>query len=67
MTSILVTSACNMQCPHCCRGESGTAFMSMPTFRKAIEFANDTEEGSLVLSGGEPTLHPKFMDMVGYT
>ncbi|MBD3261744.1 MAG: hypothetical protein GF334_08785 [Candidatus Altiarchaeales archaeon] len=41
--------------------------MSMPTFRKAIEFANDTEEGSLVLSGGEPTLHPKFMDMVGYT
>lgn len=67
MTSILITSACNMQCPHCYRGEAGTAFMSMATFKKAIEFANAMGDGDIVLSGGEPTLHPKFMDMVGYT
>jgi MoaA/NifB/PqqE/SkfB family radical SAM enzyme len=39
----------------------------MDTFKKAIEFANATGDGEIILSGGEPTLHPKFMDMVGYT
>jgi hypothetical protein len=39
--------------------------MSFPTFKKAIALANDFGE-QISIGGGEPTIHPKFMEFLGY-
>jgi len=52
-----------MLCPHCCfnctsKGED----MSLETFKEIV--MQDTE--CICIGGGEPTLHPKFMDILLY-
>lgn len=59
-----ITSRCNMSCPHCgmnctAKGED----MTPRVYKKAIEFATDTE--SITLGGGEPTLHKDFWGILG--
>ena len=55
-----------MRCKHC--GMACTAKgrdMTLATFKMAIDAAND--QGSFVsLGGGEPTVHPKFWEFLGY-
>ena len=62
---IQLTQRCNMSCPHC--GFSCTykgKDMTMETYRKVLKVAEDS--GSYVaLGGGEPTIHPMFLDMLG--
>jgi len=71
MTSIMITERCNMRCSHCCRSstESGRD-MSMEVFEKSIEFAMEMDEdygdSHLTITGGEPTLHDRFKEMVTY-
>lgn len=50
-----------MRCGHCCvSAEPGKGDnMSLETFRKALEIAEDTDS-YIVLGGGEPTVHPHF-------
>ena len=57
---IQITTRCNMTCAHCCfactkRGRD----MSIYTFRKALQAAREYDD-SLILGGGEPTVHPRF-------
>jgi len=61
---IRVTSRCNMRCGHCCFActENGED-MSWDTFEAAIECAYEAGD-HVVLGGGEPTLHPRFFDML---
>ncbi|WP_378955814.1 radical SAM protein [Pelosinus sp. sgz500959] len=60
---IQITTRCNFHCPHCWQeaNEIGED-MTMATFRKAIALS----KGNVVLGGGEPTIHPRFMDMLRY-
>ena len=60
-----LTTRCNMTCAHCCfSADRSGSDMSIETFKKALKFSN--EWGSyLVLGGGEPTVHPQFMDFLG--
>lgn len=56
-----ITNKCNMSCLHCCfsctaDGEN----MSLKVFRKALELCDH-----ITLGGGEPTVHPKFWQMLG--
>jgi sulfatase maturation enzyme AslB (radical SAM superfamily) len=76
--NIEVTTRCNMKCAHCARSctEKGED-MSPHTFTAAMEFCKQLRDLCgcnrdsispasirIVLSGGEPTIHPKFWDFV---
>lgn len=59
---IQITTRCNMACEHCgfdC-SEAGDD-MDIETFRNALE--HDGE--SVVIGGGEPTIHPLFWQFIG--
>lgn len=61
---IQITNRCRMMCPHCmddARPDGGLMDFNT-TFLNALKFAK-TCGGMLLLSGGEPTEHPDFMDM----
>lgn len=62
-----ITNRCNMRCSHClfdCT-EQGTD-MSFDIARQAIDIASNYEE-YITIGGGEPTLHPKFIEIAAYT
>ena len=61
-----ITTKCNMNCGHC--GFSCTAQgenMSIATFKRAVKLANHYGD-TISIGGGEPTVHPKFWDMLGW-
>jgi len=62
---IQITTRCNMECPHCCFSctEEGID-MTLDTFIEACKLAEKFEE-PITLGGGEPTIHPNFMEMLG--
>jgi len=58
------TLRCNMKCSHCCyscsmRGKHG----DFNTIVDAIAFARNNTE-LITIGGGEPTLHPRFFDIL---
>jgi len=60
-----ITTRCNMKCPHCCyscRPGAGK-HMEYAIAIDAINFALDHTE-CITIGGGEPTLHPKFFDIL---
>lgn len=64
MAYIQITTHCNMRCAHCvysCEPGKGE-HMTMKMFKKACELAKEFEAG-IFLGGGEPTLHPRFLEM----
>lgn len=64
------TNKCNLSCKMCYIKKSGriTGFMDFDLFKKIIDqLQNQLPTKSVFLSfGGEPTLHPRFLDMVQY-
>jgi len=59
-----ITTKCNMSCSHCCyscsmRGKHG----EYETIIDSIAFARDCTD-SISIGGGEPTLHPRFFDIL---
>lgn len=60
-----LTEACNMACAHCCMSAKKRApFMGMAVVERALKLA-EGHETEVVLGGGEPTLHPEFLDILG--
>lgn len=61
-----ITNNCDIQCPHCMqRSEPGNhLMMDMATFILAVNFANNLKATAIMLSGGEPTLHPQLRAFV---
>lgn len=57
----IITQNCNLSCLHCIRGDSNNCSMNK---QSAIEGLNklfcDYPNATIILSGGEPTLHPDF-------
>lgn len=61
-----ITERCNMTCAHCAANATAIGEdMTIKVFKKAIKSAIGQSE-EIYLGGGEPTLHPKFMDMLNY-
>ena len=61
---IFLTTRCNMLCAHClhsCTAEGED--MNMATFRNCLKLAGDCCS-PITLGGGEPTLHPRFEQML---
>lgn len=61
-----ITQACNLRCPTCYADAHGHDFMTVDTARSRLDsfFRQQARLDVLMLSGGEPTIHPQFREIV---
>jgi len=59
----MITNKCLEGCPHCmeCSNPNG-GMMSEAVFKKAVKFLGFLGGSVILISGGEPTLHPMFYE-----
>ncbi len=55
-----ITNRCNLNCKHCYGGEAGTVDMSPGKMMTIIDEFTAMQGLRLMISGGEPLLHPDF-------
>lgn len=70
LTNIIleVTNKCNLRCKHC-YNDSGVKReneLTIEDMKKLIDYLADIGVLNIVFSGGEPLLHPDFLDLVEY-
>ncbi len=58
-----MTERCNLRCRHCFAGEAGDVSMSVEDVLSAAEEFEAMQGLRLMLSGGEPLLHPQFWEI----
>ena len=64
-----ITNNCNMSCPHCyssAHKNNPGSDLTMSNARQIIDRLHDYGIKILILSGGEPLLHPNFFDILSY-
>lgn len=62
-----ITSFCNAHCPYCYNNSgSGGAHMEAGVLKNLCEQVVDLKATNVILSGGEPTLHPDFFQTVAF-
>lgn len=59
---LIITKECNLKCKHCCRGESESSYMTDETIENIFKKINKI--GKLTISGGEPLLSRKTLDII---
>lgn len=61
-----ITTACNLRCPTCYADARGHDFMSIDEAKRRLDtfFQSQPALDVLMLSGGEPTIHPQFAQML---
>lgn len=61
-----ITQACNLRCPTCYADAHGHDFMNVDEARRRLDrfFAAQIRLDVLMLSGGEPTIHPRFGEIL---
>jgi radical SAM protein with 4Fe4S-binding SPASM domain len=60
---LVITSKCNNSCSFCYYKKRSEE-MSLETIKKYVELLNKIKPKKIILIGGEPTLHPNFVDIV---
>lgn len=61
-----LTSLCNFSCTHCIREEGDAGFLPVPLVEKVMDEARRYGNVDFVaFTGGEPTLHPGFAELLG--
>ncbi len=71
MVNILLTNTCVRQCPYCFAGEEmtrspGTDYISWDDIVYVADLLEACGEKRVSLLGGEPSLHPEFLDILLY-
>ena len=64
---IEITNACDLKCKFCYANSGEGKFLEIEKIEKMMDFFMDSEFGGaeiLQISGGEPTLHPKIIDII---
>lgn len=62
---IRITDKCYMNCTHCMINSSPTGeHMEDKVFIKTLEFIKKNKPNIILVSGGEPTEHPKFFEYI---
>jgi Predicted Fe-S oxidoreductases len=61
-----ITQACNLRCPTCYADARGHDFMTPEEARRRLDafFREQSRLDVLMLSGGEPTIHPRFAEVL---
>ncbi len=64
---ISITEQCRMGCSHCMDNATPEGnHMSMDTFKKAVDFFNQYGSLEFIITGGEPTENPEWLNMISY-
>ncbi|MBK8393500.1 MAG: radical SAM protein [Saprospiraceae bacterium] len=70
LTIIEITDRCNLSCPTCYAGSSPThgRHRTFTEVKKMLDtiVENEKEPDVVQISGGEPTLHPQFFEILDY-
>lgn len=70
LTIVEVTDRCNLTCPTCYAGSSPTygRHRSLDEIKKMLDVIvkNEKEPDVVQISGGEPTIHPQFFEILDY-
>ncbi|MDH5477531.1 MAG: radical SAM protein [Nitrospinota bacterium] len=74
--NIVISDVCNRSCPYCFAalkvsypedgkpgGDNGN-YISTENFQRCLDFLKQSGERKLKLLGGEPTVHPRFIELV---
>lgn len=64
-----ITRRCNLHCEHCYSDSLGKQYPGELSLQHCIDVIDDLADyrvPAVVLSGGEPMLHPHFFDLAGY-
>ncbi len=62
---VRITSQCSMQCPHCMvNSKTVGEHMELDVFRAVMGFVDWMNMPLIMLSGGEPTEHPQFPQLL---
>jgi sulfatase maturation enzyme AslB (radical SAM superfamily) len=72
MANVLITNRCNRKCSFCfaknkighSENNSSSENMTLENVRKVMDFLKRSDNYDLRLMGGEPTLHPDFIEIV---
>lgn len=68
MANLSITNVCNRECGYCfardTRAEYGKTHIDNKTYEKALDYLQRSGIKQARLLGGEPTLHPEFIDIV---
>ena len=61
-----ITQACNLRCPTCYADAHGHDYMAVEEARRRLDafFREQPRLDVLMLSGGEPTIHPEFAEIL---
>ncbi len=61
-----ITLACNLRCPTCYADAHGHDFMTITEAKQRLDqfFSTQSRLDVLMLSGGEPTIHPQFTEIL---
>ncbi|NPA97004.1 MAG: radical SAM protein [Crenarchaeota archaeon] len=65
--SIFLTKCCNLSCKHCvygCSSDRPKIFLSLEDFKTILDKLANDGVMQIVLTGGEPLLHPNFANIV---
>lgn len=70
LTIVEVTDRCNLTCPTCYAGSSPNygRHRTLEEIKKMLDVvvANEKEPDVVQISGGEPTIHPQFFEILDY-
>ncbi len=70
LTIVEITDRCNLTCPTCYAGSSPTygRHRTLEEVKKMLDTVveNEREPDVVQISGGEPTLHPQFLEILDY-
>ncbi len=67
--TLMLNGKCNMACTHCSARtymRTGGEMLSWEELKTLVDQFVDAGGSSVVISGGEPTLHPHLVDLVDY-
>lgn len=72
MANLVVSDVCNMKCIFCfardyletLNTDSGSRFISLEAFEERLDFVERSGINEIRLIGGEPTLHPRFSELI---
>lgn len=62
---LLITDRCNLHCKMCIRGKQKGKDLDFFKLQSSI-WIDELKNHDVVITGGEPTLHPEFCDIVNY-
>ncbi|MEU5370415.1 radical SAM protein [Streptomyces sp. NPDC005951] len=61
---VAVDERCDLGCKFCLRADVGRSALDLPTYARALSRCKELGATSVCLTGGEPTDHPDFTELV---